>query len=283
MSYVAEPVPGLWLLAVDSADYAGNGAAPETGSGLTQSREAWIEEMLGQALVRRKAVIVMMHHGVVEHFAGQAKYFPHYLLNDWQKASDMFASYGVRVVFTGHFHAQDIALRHSSTRCTVYDVETGSLVTFPDPIRLVTVDARTQLMKIESSFVTDLPSFRERGVDFWIYSRDFLREGTERIALRQLGSHGISGDEASTIAAQVADAFEAHFRGDEHFTGSEMIRTRGLSPLAGLAVGMRKDLIESLWTDTEPPDNDLTIDLAAGTWETPTLPPAQAPAALPSP
>jgi UDP-2,3-diacylglucosamine pyrophosphatase LpxH len=269
LSYVAEPVRGLWLLAVDSADYAGNAGrtAPETGSGLTQARVAWIESMLGLALSRQKAVIVMMHHGVVEHFASQARYFSRYLVRDWEKAADMLASYGVRVVFTGHFHAQDIALRQSASGRAIFDVETGSLVTFPDPVRLVAIDAETQRMKIESSFVMDLPSFSTRGVDFWQYSRDFTHEGTRRIAAKAMRSYGISSEEASTIAAQVADAFVAHFRGDEHFTGTEMLGTRGLSPLAGLVVGMRRDLITSLWNDPEPPDNDLVIDLAAGTWE----------------
>ena len=269
LSYVVEPVPGLWLLAVDSANYAGNAGrtAPETGSGLTQARVAWIESMLGLALSRQKAVIVMMHHGVVEHFAGQARYFSRYLVRDWEKAADMLASYGVRVVFTGHFHAQDIALRQSASGRAIFDVETGSLVTFPDPVRLVAIDAQTQRMKIESSFVMDLPSFSTRGVDFWQYSRDFVHEGTMRIAEQAMRSYGIPSEEASTIAAQAADAFVAHFRGDEHFTGTEMLGTRGLSPLAGLVVGMRRDLITSLWNDPEPPDNDLVIDLAAGTWE----------------
>jgi hypothetical protein len=204
---------------------------------------------------------------VVEHFAGQARYFSRYLVRDWEKAADMLASYGVRVVFTGHFHAQDIALRQSASGRAIFDVETGSLVTFPDPVRLVAIDAETQRMKIESSFVMDLPSFSTRGVDFWQYSRDFTHEGTRRIAAKAMRSYGISSEEASTIAAQVADAFVAHFRGDEHFTGTEMLGTRGLSPLAGLVVGMRRDLITSLWNDPEPPDNDLVIDLAAGTWE----------------
>jgi hypothetical protein len=271
LSYVAEPVTGLWLLAVDSAAYANNPgrSTPETGSGLTPARVAWIETMLGMALGRQKAVIVMMHHGVVEHFVGQEKYFSRYLVNNWRKASDMFASYGVRAVFTGHFHAQDIALRRTPSGRTLYDIETGSLVTFPDPIRLVTIDAADQKMRIRSSFIEDIPSFAERGTSFREYSRDFVEAGTAKIAVRTMKSYGISGPEAETLAAQVTAAFAAHFRGDEHFQGTEMIRTSGLSPLAGLAVGLRKDLIASLWTDTEPPDNDLVIDCATGAWEKP--------------
>jgi hypothetical protein len=268
---VAEPEPGLWLLAVDSADYADNAghSSPRTGSGLTPARVAWIEAMLGRALERRKAVIMMMHHGVVEHFPGQDRYFARYLVTDWRQASDMLASYGVRTVFTGHFHAQDIALRAAAGGRTIYDIETGSLVTFPDPIRLVTIDADTQEMRIQSTFVTELPSFADRGASFRDYSRDFVQSGTLKIVVRTMKSYGISGEEAAVLGSQVTDAFAAHFRGDEHFTGSEMIRTSGLSPLAGIVVGLRKDLIRGLWNDPEPPDNDLVIDLAAGTWERP--------------
>jgi hypothetical protein len=265
LSYVAEPVPGLWLLAIDSADYAENRrrSAPQSASGLTPSRVAWIESMLGRAIEMRKAVIVMLHHGVVEHFAGQSKYFRRYLLDDWRGVSDMLAAYGVSVVFTGHFHAQDVAMRRTAGGREIYDVETGSLVTFPDPVRTVTIHADTQTMTIASSFIEDLPSFAARGEDFREYSREFLLAGTKMIAMRTMGSYGISGEEASTIAGQVADALAAHFRGDERFTGSEMLRTRGLSPLASVAAGLRRELVEGLWHDPAPPDNDLVIDLAA--------------------
>jgi 3',5'-cyclic AMP phosphodiesterase CpdA len=267
LSYVAEPVPGLWLLAVDSANYADNPrrTGPETASGITQSRAAWIQSMLGRAIEMQKAVFVMLHHGVVEHFAGQSKYFARYLLDDWQGASDMLAAYRVSVVFTGHFHAQDAAMRRTAGDRAIYDVETGSLVTFPDPVRVVTIDADTQKMTIESSFIRDLPSFTARGLDFWEYSRTFVLDGTTKIALRMLNSYGIVGEEAATLAGQLAAAFAAHFQGDEQFSGSEMLQSRGLSPLAGIMVGLRKDLVAGLWHDTEPADNDLVIDLAGET------------------
>ena len=225
--------------------------------------------MLGTALRLHKAVIVMMHHGVVEHFVGQEKYFPRYLVGDWRKASDMLASYGVSAVFTGHFHAQDITLRRTTGGRTLYDIETGSLVTFPDPIRLVTIDAADQKMRIQSSFIDDIPSFAGRGASFREYSGISMETGTAKIALRTMKSYGIAGRKPTHLAAQIAAAFAAHFRGDEHFEGTEMIRTTGLSPLAGPAVGLRKDLIASLWNDLEPPDNDLVIDCATGEWEKP--------------
>jgi hypothetical protein len=265
LSYVAEPVPGLWLLAVDSASYAENPKrdAPVTGGGLTQERIDWIESVLAEALRRDKAVIVMMHHGVVEHFAGEAKYFGDYLVNGWQQVSEMFAAYNVRAVFTGHFHAQDVAVMNTKDGKFLSDIETGSLVSFPSPVRSVEITAEQKLV-ISSSFIKELPSFTAKGMDFWEYSRETLAKGITRIVIRMMIGVGISPEEAATIAPQVADAFIAHFRGDESFSGTEMLRSKGLSLMAGIVTGARRDLVEGLWHDLAPADNDLTIDLAPG-------------------
>jgi 3',5'-cyclic AMP phosphodiesterase CpdA len=265
LSYVAEPVPGLWLLAVDSANYAGNMSrgASVTGGGLTQERIDWIETACAEARRRDKAVIVMMHHGVLEHFAGQAKYFGNYLVNGWQQVSRMFASYDARVVFTGHFHAQDVTARRMNDGKFLYDIETGSLVTFPNPERCVEITAG-QKMVVTSSFIKDLPSFAARGVDFWEYSRNHLAQGIGRTVAGMMTGVGISQKEAATIALQVADASLAHFRGDESFTGTEMLSTKSVGLIAGIAAGSRRDLVEGLWHDKAPADNDVTLDLAPG-------------------
>ena len=181
LSYVTEPVPGLWLLAVDSASYAENmkKGAPVTGGGLTQDRIDWMEGVLADAQRRDKAVIVMMHHGVVEHFAGETKYFGDYLVNGWQQVSEMLAAWNVRAVFTGHFHSQDVTTGKTKNGKFLYDIETGSLVSFPSPVRTVQITA-TQKMVITSSFISELPSFAARGTDFWKYSRATLAEGIAR-------------------------------------------------------------------------------------------------------
>jgi len=267
LSYVAEPVPGLWLLAVDAANYAENArrSSPVTGGGLTQERVDWIESMLGQALSLGKAVIVLMHHGVLEHFPGQEKNSPEYLVNGWRQVSRLFAAYHARVVFTGHFHAQDVTLQSSGPGDFVYDVETGSLVSFPDPVRSVEITG-AQRMVIHSSLITTLPSFAARGEDFQAYSKDSVAKGISVVAVNAMVGLGVSREEASSLAPQIADAFIAHLEGDERFTGTEMLRTKGLSLMAGIVVGAKRDLVEGLWHDFPPADNDLEIDLATGAW-----------------
>ena len=263
LSYVAEPVPGLWLLAVDSASYAGNmrRGMSAAGGGLTQERIDWIETVLAEALRRDKRVIVMMHHGVLEHFAGQAKYFGNYLVNGWQQVSQMLAAWNVRAAFTGHFHAQDIVEGKTANGQILYDIETGSLVSFPNPVRTVEITGE-QKMVIATSFIKDLPSFAARGIDFWEYSRNRLAAGIAQTVAGMMTGVGISQKEAALIALQVADASLAHFRGDEMFTGTEMLRTSGVGLVAGMAAESRRDLVEGLWHDIAPADNDVTLDLA---------------------
>jgi 3',5'-cyclic AMP phosphodiesterase CpdA len=270
LGYVAEPVVGLWLLAVDSASYSGNAAKgrPETAAGLTQGRVDWIEGMLAEARRRDKAVIVMMHHGVVEHFPGQARHYGEYLVNERKAIAAMYAAYGVRAVFTGHFHAQDVSLTGTAPGGVLFDVETGSLASFPNPVRSVEITG-SQTMEIRSSFITEIPSFAAEGSSFQDFARESLYGGISRIAVTTMKGLGIREAEASTIAPQIADAFLAHYAGDEQFTGTEMLKSKGLSLMAAIVVGSRKDLVTGLWHDLPPADNALDIELTTGEWTPP--------------
>jgi 3',5'-cyclic AMP phosphodiesterase CpdA len=268
LSYVAEPVPGLWLVAVDSANYADNAKrkTPQTGAGFTQERVSWIEGVLADALRKGKAVIVMEHHGVVEHYTGNQTYYPQYLANGWKQLSDMYAAYHARAVFTGHFHSQDVTLKATPEDGTfLYDVETGSLLTFPNPVRTVEIRA-DQRMVVSSVSITDLPSYRDRGVDFGASSRDFMRKAGDAIAISTMKSLGVPKADTDILAPQVTDAIIAHVSGDERFTGSVMLGAPKLSLMANLVVSLRKDQVAGLWQDLPPADNDLTIDLAGGGW-----------------
>ena len=47
----------------------------------------WIENMLSKAASENKAVITMMHHGVLEHYSTQEKYYPDFIVDDYQTVS----------------------------------------------------------------------------------------------------------------------------------------------------------------------------------------------------
>jgi 3',5'-cyclic AMP phosphodiesterase CpdA len=268
LSYVAEPVTGLWLLGIDACRYAENrpGRHPVTGGRLGRESLAWIETMLAGARRLGKAVIVFMHHGLVEHFPGQARSFDEYLVEDHPEIGRMLAGYGVRTAFTGHFHSQDAVLARFTGDSFLFDVMTGSLATVPN-VRFVTVGPDGN-MAIDSEPITDLPSFAAAGRDFGAYAREFVRERIAAIAVREMRKMLVPARDAQALAPRIADAFVANYRGDERFTGGERLPTKGLSLMGRIVVGIQKSKIEGLWDDREPADNDLVIDLAAGTWRT---------------
>lgn len=268
ISYVAEPQPGLLLLALDSCRYKENVEDKEsvTDGKFSPQTLAWIEKMLGQAAKDNKAVIVMMHHGVMEHYVGQEKNYGEYIVDDAPEVARMLAAYNVRLVFTGHYHAQDITVKKwEDTQKFVFDIETGSLVTYPCPYRIVAIN-KEQQAAISEGMVT---SIKSHPTDFPAYGKQYLLDGIAGIATNTLaGTYKVDRTEAEKISKEIAVAFAAHYAGDEKLAaGQQPVIESGLSPLAWIVIQMRKDLIIGLWNDLPPADNNITLNLKDGSWK----------------
>ena len=267
ISYVAEPQPGLWLLALDACLYKQNVEDKEstTDGKFSPQTFAWVQKMLGQAAKDNKAVIVMMHHGIMEHYVGQEKNYGAFVVDDYEAVAKLFASYNARMVFTGHFHAQDITMKnYADSGKFVYDIETGSLVTYPCPYRIVNI-SKDQQAAITEGMVTSIKSHPS---DFPQFGRQYLFDQIAGMATKTLMGYKIDRAESENIAKQIAPAFVAHFAGDEKLAaGQQPVIETGLSPLAWVVIQMRKDLIVGLWNDLPPADNNITINLRDGSWK----------------
>ena len=77
----------------------------------------------------------MQHHGIVPHFGYEPVIFGEYLVDDYERVAQAYAEAGISAVFTGHMHANDIAAATYGD-ATIYDIETGSLVTYPSRMRM---------------------------------------------------------------------------------------------------------------------------------------------------
>lgn len=267
LSYVAELQDGLWLFGLDSCIYRDNieDEEPVTDGRFSVATLEWIEDMLEKAARENKAVIVMLHHGIVEHYIGQEKNFGEYVLDDYHAVSRLLATYNARLVFTGHYHAQDITVaRWPEKGKFVFDIETGSLVTYPAPYRIVSIDA-AQKAVVQTKHVEWINS---RPDDFQEYAMAYVQEGIAGIATETIMGYKVNQAEAEELAEEVAEAFLAHYAGDENLPpGQKVMQTKGLSIPGRLVVFFRKDLVIGLWDDLEPPDNNVTIDLKTGEWQ----------------
>ena len=102
---------------------------------------------------------------------------------------------------------------------------------------------------------------------FPAYALDYARKGTVPYIVRVLRGYGISDEEAQRIALPISAAAIAHYAGDPDLRGAQMYPTKNLSLMGSLAIAMKKDIIEGMWKGALPhADNDLDIDLSAGTW-----------------
>ena len=193
LSYVVEPLPGLWIVAMDACRYRDNRAdrPPVVDGRFPEETFRWLDGILNEAVSLGKAVIGVMHHGVIEHYKGQEKYYGEYLVDDWPMIAERLAAGGMKVVFTGHFHSQDIVKKTFTTRVGgqrrtvfIFDVETGSLVTFPCAYRIVEI-TEDQTMRIRSRFIDSIPSCPE---GFQEYARSYVHSGIAGIARTLTGT-----------------------------------------------------------------------------------------------
>ena len=142
LSYVARPVEGLTVIAMDTCRYSSDNTSNgddehETSGAISADLEKWVIEQTAAAKARGDLVIGLEHHGLVPHFDVEPTILPMYLVNGYERIAQEYADAGMSVVFTGHMHAVDIAAMTTAAGNTFYDIETGSALTYPCPIRFV--------------------------------------------------------------------------------------------------------------------------------------------------
>lgn len=186
LSYVAHPADGYTLIAVDSGKYSADQTASgqdlqETGGVISKDLLNWVTQEAKEAKRNGDVVMVMQHHGVVEHFSQEPTIMADYLVDNYQEVQQAYADAGVSYVFTGHMHANDIATYTSPAGNTLYDIETGSLVTYPSPTRQVTVtnehgkNENSSSIKVDTNLVKEIdytdPDTQQKITDLTAYGK----------------------------------------------------------------------------------------------------------------
>lgn len=258
LSYVAEPVKGLWLIALDTCRYEENEVGKEeiVGGKMTQDQVDWLQVMLQKAKEKGNSVIVMEHHGLVEHWNGQSKLHPDYLVQDFNFINKLMASYNVRIAFTGHYHAQDIALADYKDAGYIYDIETGSLITAPCPIRYCSI--KENKLQIKSDSLVDK---LHPETNFAKESDEFVKKTIKIEALNTLRKYRVSPKDSDYISNAVAAAFSEHYKGDESIARKPAFETSKLDLWERFIYSQQKYVLEGLWKDKLPADVNIELDL----------------------
>lgn len=212
LSYAAQAAERLLVVGLDTCRYAENrpGAASLPDGMVKSPTLEWLKAVLGKARAKDMSVIVFMHHGLFEHFPGQSASYPQYLLRNSRVLSDALAEGDVRHVFTGHFHANDITEGEAGGR-KIFDIETASLVTWPCSCRTVRLEKDGHAM-ISTFNMKSIPS---RPEGFQAYAKMRTYERIKAIGVGKALKWSFSREDAEIAGGMVADAYLAHYQGDE--------------------------------------------------------------------
>jgi predicted MPP superfamily phosphohydrolase len=277
LSYVCEPSTWLRIIAMDSCFYDLNyeNNYPFTGGFFSDETFNWVIKMINEGKEKGQIVLGFMHHGLIPHLGIQEQFFPEYLIKNWENIAGLFADSGMNLVFTGHFHAQDISKYTSENGNKIWDVQTGSLVTYPVPYRTVMIN-KDGVVNIKTHNILKTSSTD----DLYTYSKDFLYQGLKTLIPEKIEEKivdfGIPKEFANAyvtsllngksngftlieIAARVVTEF---YGGDEN-ASPEL--TKAIKQLKenqdNKFLALFGSLADSFITDTIPQDNNITINL----------------------
>lgn len=145
LSYVARPKPGYTVIAIDdgrySSDNTDNHKNEAMGGGkITDDLADWVVAQAKAARKRGDTVIGFEHHGIIHHNPIEGSN----LNKDYNKIGPRFANAGLSYLFTGHMHCDDVAKLRTTSGNDLWDIETGTPLTYPSAYRVVDFSRRQE-------------------------------------------------------------------------------------------------------------------------------------------
>lgn len=153
---------GLTLIMIDSSIYSADreqnhrdGANNVVGS-VNKDLLRWVADKIDEAKKRKDMVVAVAHHAFIPNFKNQELVFSPFIIREYNdKISDpdprldgktpieVLADMGVKFIFTGHLHENGTAKFISEEGNEIYDIQTGSTITYPLPIRHLRIDNKS--------------------------------------------------------------------------------------------------------------------------------------------
>ncbi len=192
LSYVVEPVNGIWLLAIDGNTYipknlSGNPTDPDNFYGasvgynnvLSDKKHLidWVKKISKEAEKHHKALIAFTHYPMLDYNDGASGDIRNLLgKNKWQldrlppdKVAEVFADAGVKLHFAGHMHINDTGIKKFENGKLLVNIQVPSLAAYLPGYKILTVHAQDQY-EIETVSVKNVPRFNEL---FPLYRKEY--------------------------------------------------------------------------------------------------------------
>lgn len=260
LSYVYQLDDNTRILALDACRYEDNSFEENTsvvGGRLKKETIKFIKEQCKAAKKDGVRMIAMMHHGAVKHWDWQGLVMSDYLVKNWRKVARILDKGGIDVVFTGHFHSHDIALRGN-----LYDIETCSLLSYPSTFRFVTIDG--DHISVRTGWTSGKDIVYTDGSDYQTRMKEYAGRAMDSVVDAML-PEDVDPELKMNAINVLAKSYVAHLAGNESPTPEDF------AELKAAAKSLRKETLtysiimnkvgKNFWTDTYPSDFELSVDL----------------------
>lgn len=199
-SYLVEPVPGLWLLAIDANVYQpkqnSNGNVQDADNFIGSSDAGynkiithkthlleWIADVVERANAQHKTLIAFSHFPMQDFYDGAAKDIEQ-LMGEGSfqlgrkpatNTSKMLADTGLKIHVAGHMHINDTGVYRGDDGKVLFNIQAPSLAAYVPAYKILTVknDKKSgQKIEVETVVLNDVPRFNELFVHYheeWNY------------------------------------------------------------------------------------------------------------------
>ena len=255
LSYIAALDEKTWLLAMSPLDSKNQIAGKFSFSTLS-----WMKSKLKEAVKKNINVLAMNHHSILEHYLYMDKIRKGRLIDDWKKVVSVVMKYDVKVVFTGHIHANDI-VKYEKDKKYIFDIATSSPIIWPPSYRLINYDEKKQELLIKTKDI----DYEFSKTSLQKYSYNFMKERFRYEAEKALIKIGVRGQSIDKILPLVVETYIAYYYGDES-NNQENNFIKSISFLLNdedEMVVFLANVLLGIWND-DTPDRDVKIDLNSG-------------------
>lgn len=197
-SYVAT-IDGVTVVGVDgnARKYTGKtsteatktamGWDETTGGMATRAQIRWIIDETKDEVKADNLVMTNCHYNNIPHFVSQEEVISLFVLDNLDVYTAALANAGIRYQFSGHQHAADIVDAVTQEGNVMYDIETGSLVSYGSGYRVVEFTQKKQNGNYSEEVKSTMHSLKKNGAKDGFYyeayrlNENYLKDGEEAV------------------------------------------------------------------------------------------------------
>ncbi|WNS45710.1 metallophosphoesterase [Paenibacillus sp. MMS20-IR301] len=222
LSYLVKAAPKLWLLMIDSAQYAHNEEYnfPQTDGRILPSTLSWMDDCVKLAAQEHASIITVMHHNLLSHTSMAVSGFK---LNNSQETMKTLRKDGLNLVLSGHIHMQDIrrdpAEDSIDPALPVYDIATGAMAVNPHQYGAMTFDPLSRAVTYTATAV-DVEAWAKANnntdpnlLNFKSYAEKSFADASYGKAMNRLAESTFSEEEKQSMAEVMSELNVKYFAG----------------------------------------------------------------------